>query len=81
MGVREAMGVGVEARQPAMITRNRSAKDVPGRKLCACLPRRLRQRGLKRSHLVLVGEIEVLVGTTRRQAASWSSRTNPCCIR
>ena len=47
VGVGVTVGVGVDGRQPAMITRNRSAKDVPGRKLFACLPRGLLpQRGL-----------------------------------
>ncbi len=39
-GVGVATGVGVEARQPAMNTRIRSAKNVPKRKLFARLPRR-----------------------------------------
>ena len=41
VGVGVAKEVGVDGRQPARITSNRSAKDVPKRKLFACLPRRL----------------------------------------
>ena len=52
------VGVGVEARQPARITKSRSAKDVPRRKLFACLPRGfLPKRALRCFHLVLVGDI------------------------
>ena len=78
VGVGVIAGVGVDARQPTMITRNRSAKKVPRRKLFACLPSRLLpQRGLKRSHPVLGGETEVIAGMIRRLAAPWRSNNVP----
>ena len=78
VGVGVIAGVGVDARQPTMITRNRSAKEVPRRKLFACLPSRLLpQRGLKRSQPVLAGETEVIAGMIRRLAAPWRSNNVP----